>query len=141
EKGQKVSVLAEQVNQARLRADGLTTRLQQAEVDVASADRRLAVSSGALRQQAVDTYVRRTLTTVSANPSADGFTLAVQKTYASSMAATREEALDQVKATKGDFEDQRAKYATAKKAADGALKVVSASQKAAAKAVADDEKL
>src|SRR5213083_1513466 len=48
EKGQKVSVLAEQVNQARLRADGLTARMRQAKDDVVAADVRLSTTRMAL---------------------------------------------------------------------------------------------
>src|SRR5436190_3781278 len=86
EKGQKVSVLAEQVNQARLRADGLTARMRQAQAAMVEADVHLSATRKALRQQALDTYVRGASATIRVNPAVVDFNIAVQKTYVSSMA-------------------------------------------------------
>src|SRR5205814_622197 len=129
-KGQRVSMLAEQVNQARIRADTLTTGLQQAQADMIAADVRMASMRQVLREQAIDTYVHGPRTPRYVNPALAAFDVAVQTTYVASVADTQADALDQVRASKVALDDRRSRFLTAKKAADGALKAVATSQKA-----------
>jgi cell wall-associated NlpC family hydrolase len=137
--GEKVSVLAEQVDQARLRSADVEAKVQAAEAQMAAADAKTAVVRNVLRQEAVASYVKGAGDEPHVDPSANALDLAVQNTYVASVASSQQDALDQYRATKLVLNDQKAQLALAKKAQDQALAQVTASQQAAAKAEADSE--
>jgi cell wall-associated NlpC family hydrolase len=139
-KGDKVSQLAEQVDQARLRSAELDDRLHQAQAGLDAATLRAQAVRDLLRQQAINAYMRGA-SQGDLNPAVHSLDVAVQHTYVATMASAQQETLDEVRASKLALDDERAKYQAAKKAADAALHQVSASQKAAAKAQADTQAL
>jgi cell wall-associated NlpC family hydrolase len=139
-KGERVSELAEQVNRAQLRAAELDTRMQQSRDDLQSASARAAVVNGVLRTQAIATYIHGAARAATARVGMDGVQLAVENRYVDSMAATQQQALDAVRASKTALADQSARYEQAKKDAADALAKVTASKRAATRAVQDDDR-
>jgi cell wall-associated NlpC family hydrolase len=138
-KGDRVSELAEQVNRAQLQAAALDARMQQAKDDLQSASARAAAVNAVLRTQAIATYVHGAVRVPTPTFGMDGLKLAVENRYIDSMAATQQEALTAVQASKSALADQSSRYEQAKKASDDALAKVTASKQAATLAVEDDE--
>ena len=135
-KGERVSVLAEQVDQARLKADSVNAQLAKAQADMAATDAKAAAVTAALRDQAIDSYVRAgTQTTVRTS----GVDPAVEHAYVAALSSNQTDALDQMRQVRLQLNEQQAQLNTAKKAANDSLAAVRNAQKAAEKAVADNQ--
>src|SRR3954469_2784700 len=77
-KGERVSILAEQVNRARLEADTVNNKLAKARADMAATDAKAASVRSALRDQAINSYVKAgTPTAIRTN----GLDPAVERAY------------------------------------------------------------
>jgi cell wall-associated NlpC family hydrolase len=138
-KGEAVSRLAEQVNQARLNAAGLTAKLSRAQADMAAGQRHAAEVRSRLMDQVVASYVRGGRSMELTSPVGDGFDVAVQRTYVATMTSGEKDALDQLRAVHLELVEERAKLEAAAKAAADSLAQVAGSQREAARAVADEQ--
>lgn len=138
-KGEAVSKLAEAVNQARLRAGHLNDQLGQAQAAMEAAERRASAVRARMRDQVVASYVRGGA--AAAVPAADPEVLdvAVQRTYVSTLTAGEKDVVDDLRAVHLQVEEERTQLASARQAAGDAVGQVTASQRAAAQAVADEQ--
>jgi cell wall-associated NlpC family hydrolase len=133
-KGQRVSQLAEQVDQARLHQADVAAKLGQVESDVAAANARAAAARVAMREQAVVVYVRGARRALSG-----AFTDPTQATYVSALASGEQDVLDRMRDARLRLEAERSRLKAAQQAASAALDQVAAAQKEAQKAVSDEQ--
>ncbi|MDQ1396733.1 MAG: peptidoglycan DL-endopeptidase CwlO, partial [Acidimicrobiaceae bacterium] len=136
-RGQRVEILAEQVNAARLRADDVNAKLAKAEADMAATNAKADSVKGLLREHAIDSYVRagqaHAITTSS------GIDPSVQNGYVSSITSSQSDALDQMRMVTLQLGEERGRLTAAKKQAADALAQVQSNQTEASKAVAAEE--
>lgn len=129
--GRRVSILAEQLDQARLKADALAGQVRVAEGELAAADRELAAVRGRLRDQAVASYVKggrgagelpieQLMTSGSAND------LVVRRAYVSSVAAQERATADTLDAAQEDRRARKARLDVAQRSAAALLDQVAA---------------
>ena len=142
EQGERVSILAEKLNQARIQADQLAARVRVAEGELAAADREVDSVRGRLRDRAVASYVgggrgagelpiQQLLDSGSAND------LAVRQAYVSSIAGAEQATVDMLEAAQEQRRVQRAQLDEAQRSAKDVLDDVAAQQKAASAAAAE----
>ncbi|MGI8683528.1 MAG: NlpC/P60 family protein [Acidimicrobiales bacterium] len=140
--GERVSILAERLNQAQLQADKLAGQVRVAEAELAAADREVAAVRSRLRQRAVASYVgggrtagelpiQQLLDSGSAND------LVVRRAYVSSIAGTERATADTLDAAQEQRRVRRADLDAAQQSAKGVLDDVAAQRKAAAAAAAE----
>ena len=140
--GERVSILAEQLNQAQLKADQLGTQVRVAEGELAAADHEVAAVRGRLRDRAVASYmggghstgelpIEQLLGSGSAND------LVVRQTYASAVAGQERATVDMLDAAQEQRRAQRARLDLARQTANVVLGQVGAQRKAAAAAASE----
>ena len=131
---QRVSVLAERVDAARLRADQVAGSLATAEAKLADATRASDAAKARLRNLAIDAYVRGG----TAAPVGTAFSSqedpSVRQGYIDQLTSGHAEALDAMRAAKLSLGEQRAALLTAKQQANQALAAVASAERAAAQA-------
>ena len=135
--GERVSVLAEQLDNARLKAADLATQVAQAQKDVARAEADAAGARSALAGEAVNTYVTGGLVPTGASPSGDADALRASQ-YAETLQGQRADTLDAARAKAGAVRDAQARLQRASSAAAAAL---SATEKAQHDAQAASDQL
>ena len=140
--GERVSILAEQLNQAQLKADQLGAQVKVAEGELAAADREVAAVRGRLRNRAVASYVgggrstgelpiQQLLDSGSAND------LVVRQTYASAIAGREQATVDMLDAAQEQRQAQRARLDLAQQSAKVVLDQAAVRRKEAAVAAAE----
>ena len=136
ELGRTVSVLAEEVDGGRLRAEDLAAELAAAERDLAKAEAEASQARSTLAAQAVDTYVQGGVD-LGAKPASitDGDPLR-RRQYAMTLQAQRANALDAARAQAAIVREKKERLARARLEADGALKSVEEAQRDAEQAAA-----
>ena len=140
EQGRKVSVLTEEVNQARLRADEVAAQARVAQERTRDTDRRVAQARARLKGHAVASYVEGgQLPAVQAMVSGSTDDLAVRTVYVKEVAGRQRTALEDLRAARQDLEEQRDKLEAAQRSAKDALSRVESRQQAAAQAAGAQE--
>ena len=139
--GERVSVLAEQLNQARLKATQLADQVRVAEGELAAADKEVAAVRGRLRDRAVASYVggsqagdlpiEQLLSSGSAND------LVVRRTYASTVAGQERATAAMLDSAQEVRRAQRSRLDAAKAAAEMVLHDVATQQTAAERAASE----
>ncbi len=140
--GERVSILAENLNQAQIAADKLARQVSDAEAELAAADKEVAAVRGRLKDRAVASYVgggrgagelpiQQLLESGSAND------LVVRRAYVSSVAGTEVATADMLDAAQEQRRVQRAHLDAAQQSAKAVLDDVTARRKAAAAAAAE----
>ena len=139
--GERVSILAEQLNQARMKADHLAERVRAAESELAAAEHQVGAVRGRLRDRAVASYVGsgrddtelpidQLLESGSAND------LVVRSVYVATVAGREQATVDMLDAAQEQRRVQRAQLDEAERSAKGLLDEVAAQRSAAADAAA-----
>ena len=133
--GEKVSVLAEKSNRARLKVSEVEGSLARAEADVARSDQRLQVVRARLAQAAVLAYVHggsNALLGKLVRSTQDDMIVRTQ--YLRVTAADQRRVIGEVRSAKQDFELQQGRLATERKAAVDAASAAAFASRAAVEA-------
>ena len=139
--GREVSILAERLNQAQLKADGLAKQIKVAEAELAEAEKQVAAVRARLRNRAVASYIGgdRTgdlqITQLLASGSVND--LMVRRAYVSSIAGQERATVAMLDAAQEARRDQQANLEAAQSAAKVVLDDVAAQRTAAAKVAAE----
>jgi len=140
EQGRKVSVLTEDLDQARLRADDVEARARAAEEKLRETDRRVGEARTRLRGHAVASYVKGgELPAMQAMVAGSSDDLAVRTVYVREVAGQQQSALEDLRAARGDLESERSTLAAAQRSAREALGQVESRRRAAAEAAGAQE--
>jgi cell wall-associated NlpC family hydrolase len=123
----RVSIAAERVNVARIKADSLRMQVADAEAKMADADRRAGLVKAELRSQAVNTYMRGG----AAPATVKGGDPARADAYVRMLAGAATDALDDMRATKINMAQRRDELNRARAQAEAALASVKADERAA----------
>ena len=138
--GEKVSILAERLNEARLKADSVTAQAQAAKADLARTDQMVAGARNKLKAQAVTSYMRGgQLPTVQMLARSASNDIGVRNAYVSTITGQERSALDDMHAAREQIDAKRAALESAQVQARAALTQVEASRRAAADAEAVQE--
>jgi cell wall-associated NlpC family hydrolase len=138
--GERVSILAEQLNQARLAAQNVEAAVAQSQADAAHTDALVAAARSNLRAQAVATYVKGGhLSGLQLLVGGNETTLAIRKTYMKAISGQERAALDGLAAAREQQDAKRAALDGVRKSARAALAKVDADQRSAAAAQAAAE--
>ncbi|HVM09688.1 MAG TPA: NlpC/P60 family protein [Acidimicrobiales bacterium] len=133
EQGKRISILAEEYNNARLEADRLNERLASARSQMRKADDRAKVLRGRLKGQAVDSYVRGgavpALAMLVETRTQDD--LAIRRQYVKSVTNRIGDTLDELRAVKLTLADQQNELSKAQLAAREAVASVEQSREQA----------
>ena len=140
EQGRKVSVLAEDLDQARLRADDVAARAGAAEEKLRETDRRVSDARSRLRGHAVASYVKGgelpAMQVMVAGTSDD---LAVRTVYVKEVAGQQQAALEELRAARQDLDSERGRLAVAQRSTKEALGQVESRRRAAEEAAGAQE--
>src|SRR5437588_3007578 len=112
--GDRVEQLSEQLDQARLQADTVTAKLQDAEAKMAATDAQAASVRRALADQAVSAYVTAGEPSTSLKSTND---LVVHQVYSDALAGRQVDALDAVRQLHEQLNEERANLEAARKSA------------------------
>ena len=135
--GRRVSVLAEQLNQARIEADRLEAQVRTAEIELLAADRQLAAVQARLRDRAVSSYVRgRPLPMEQMLVSGSANDVAVRQTYVATIVGQERALTITLDQARERQRDQRLDLEAARRAARAVLDEVAAQRRAASEAAA-----
>ena len=133
EQGRKVSVLAEEYNNARLEADRLAERLDTAKADMAETDAEAKKLRSRLKGQAVDSYVKGgavpALAMLVESKLEDD--IAVRHQYVESVTSMVSDTLDELREVKLTLEEQADELSQAQRASREALAAVESSRQQA----------
>ena len=133
--GEKVSVLAEQSNRARIKVAEVDAPLAKAQADVARSDQRLQVTRAALAAAAVLAYVHGGTNSLIGHLARGGKDdLIVRSQYLRVTAADQRQVIGEVKAAKDDFQSDQARLAAERKSAAQAADAAQSASNAAAAA-------
>ena len=132
--GQRISILSEQLDGARLRADQLQQQLTQAEAALAQTAGQVTTQRSRLRQQAVDAYVRGgNVSMVQVMVQSSNSDLSVRNTYLSTVTSNERDAVDGLRQAQQDLAAQQAALrATQALARDAVTRAATAERSAAA---------
>ena len=140
EQGRRVSMLAEEVNEARLRADQVAGQARAAEERLRDTDRRVGQARSRLKGHAVASYVQGgQLPAVQAMVAGSSDDLAVRSAYVKEITGRQRAALEELRAARQDVEDQRRKLQDAQRSATQALAGVESRQREAQDAAEGQE--
>lgn len=140
EQGRKVSLLSEDLDQARLRSDEVAARARAAEEKLRDTDRRVGVARSRLRGQAVASYVKGgELPAMQAMVAGSSDDLAVRTVYVKEVAGQQQAALEDLRAARQDLESERSKLAVAQRSAKEALGQVESRRRNAEEAAGAQE--
>lgn len=135
--GERTSVLAEQVNGARLKADEVTGQTAAAESALARTNGEVLAARQRLRVQAVAAYVRGgQASTLEMLVAGDGSDLALRRSYVDAVTTKGREALDGMRLAQRSLEDKRAELRAAQAAVQAALDRLEAARAAATRSAA-----
>jgi len=138
--GERISVLAERLNQANMKADRVAAQVVAAQAALTQVDHQVQAARNLLRAEAVTAYVQGgRLPTVQALATAQGAQLGIQAAYAKTVAGKEQSALDALHGAREQLADKRAALETAQRSARAAVADVAASKQAAAGAAADEQ--
>lgn len=133
EQGRKISILAEEYNNARLEADRLAERLSSAKADMAKTDGEAKKLRTRLKGQAVDSYVKGgavpALAMLVQTKLEDD--IAVRHQYVESVTSMVSDTLDELRAVKLTLAEQADELSNAQRASREALAAVEASRQEA----------
>lgn len=133
EQGRKISVLAEQYNNARLEADQLAARLTAAKADMAETDATADALRARLKRQAVEHYVHGgaipALAMLVESRIEDD--VAIRQHYVRSVTTQVGDTLDQLRAVKLTLKEQTNELASAQRASREALAAVESAREQA----------
>lgn len=137
EQGERISLLAEQVNNARLKADEVEAAAAAVAAELARVERAVADAVDRLREQAVNAYVRGgRLPAVQMLMSGHTDDLAVRNTYVETVVGQEQAALDVLHAAQVERKAKQASMEASRAAARAALAAVEQSRREAAAAEA-----
>ncbi|MDP8976349.1 MAG: hypothetical protein M3N28_08325, partial [Actinomycetota bacterium] len=140
EQGRKVSVLSEDLDQARLHADDVGGRARAAEEALRNTDRRVGRARARLKGHAVASYVQGgELPAVQALVAGSGDELAVRTIYVKEVAGRQQAALEDLRAARQDLEAERGRLEVAQRSAREALGQVESRRRAAEEAAGAQE--
>lgn len=135
DQGRKVSVLAEELAEARLGAGEVEGQARAAQERLRDTDRRVSQARARLRGHAVASYVEGgQLPAVQAMVGGSTDDLAVRTAYVKEVAGRQQAALEDLRAAQQDLEDQRRKLEEAERWAKQALAGVESRQRTAQEA-------
>ena len=137
--GQKVSMLAERLNQARLHADGVQAEVAKTQAEVARTDAEVAEAKETLKGYVVRSYMRggrMSQLQLLLGGQGEANDLAVRNGYVKSLTADERQAIDALAAAREAAESKRDALEATQKEAKTALGAVEAERRAAAEAAA-----
>lgn len=133
----RLSVLAEKVDAARLKADQIGGSLAKAEAGLAAATKASDAARSRLKSMAVDAYVRGGTAAPEASPMATDENPAIRQGYLEQLTSGQNEALDAMRAARLSLGEQRATLQSAKNQANQILAGVASAERQAAQAEAE----
>jgi len=140
EQGQRMSILSEELDQARLHAEEVAGKARAAEERLRDTDRRVSQARSRLKGHAVASYVKGgDLPAVQAMVGGSSDDLAVRTTYVKEVAGRQQAALEDLRAAREDLQVERASLAGAQRSAKDALGQVESRQHAAEQAAGAQE--
>ncbi len=140
--GNKVSMAAEQFNQAQLKVAAVQSSLAKVKVDLAKADERMQTAKSVLGQVAVQSYVSGGATSFFAHlASSNQDDLVLRTQYLRFTAADQRDALGQVKAAREDFSAAQGRLDDEEKVSAGAASAAEAAKRSASDAEAAQRNL
>jgi len=140
--GNKISLAAEQFNQAQLKVAAVQSSLAKVKGDLARADERMQSAKSVLAQVAVQSYVSGGSTSFFAHlASSNQDDLVLRTQYLRFTAADQRDALGQVKAAREDFSAAQARLDDEEKVSAGAASAAEAAKRQAADAEAAQRNL
>jgi cell wall-associated NlpC family hydrolase len=134
--GRSVSVLAEEIDGGRLRADDLAAEVAAAERDLAKAEAAASAAKSRLAGEAVDTYIKGGMELGSTPMGANDGDPLRRRQYAMTLQAKRTDALDAAKAQASIVREKRDRLEQAKEQAQNAVAAVEQAQRQAEEAAA-----
>jgi cell wall-associated NlpC family hydrolase len=140
--GEKVSVLAEKLNQARINADRVNASLAGVQAELAQTDALVAQARTALKGHVVQSYIKGGnvgALQMLVGGKGEATELAVRSGYLKAVAGKERAALDDLAAAREQADAKRAQFEAAQKQAHDALAAVQADQRAAAAAQTEAE--
>jgi cell wall-associated NlpC family hydrolase len=138
--GEKVSILAERLNEARLHADKVQAELNATQVEVARTEAQVANATKNLKTHMVSAYIKGghvSALQMLVGGKGEASSLAVRTSYVKAVAGKERTALDALAVAKEQSNAKQAALSAVKKDATSALKAVEADRKAAAGAEAN----
>ncbi len=140
--GNKVSMAAEQFNQAQLKVAQVQSSLVKVRGDLAKADERMQTAKGVLAQVAVQSYVTGGSTSFIAHlASSNQDDLVLRTQYLRFTAADQRDALGQVRAAREDFSAAQARLSDEEKVSADAASAAEAAKRSASDAEARQRNL
>lgn len=140
EQGRKVSVLSEDLDQARLHADEVSGRARTAEEKLRLTDLRVGEARSRLRGQAVASYVKGgELPAMQAMVAGSSDDLAVRTVYVKEVGGRQQAALEDLRAARQNLESERSQLDGAQRSAKEALGQVESRRRAAEEAAGAQE--
>jgi len=137
EQGERISLLAEQVNNARIKADEVEAAAAAVAAELARVEREVADAMTRLRTQAVNAYVRGgRLPAVQLLMSGKADDLALRNTYVQTVVGQEQAALDELHAAQEERKAKQASMEAGRAAAREALAAVEQTRREAAAAEA-----
>jgi cell wall-associated NlpC family hydrolase len=139
----RIAVLAENYNEARINASAIDARLGKAAADAKQTDQRAASIRSRLRDRAVESYVAGGSTSTIALMMQSGpkDNLAVRRQYVRTVTAQAADTLDELRAVRLTLEEQQGQLQTARAQARAAVAAVESKRGDATKAAAQQKKL
>jgi cell wall-associated NlpC family hydrolase len=138
--GEKVSILAEKLDQARLKAAKIAAALKDSQAQVAATDAVVSQRRQALKGYVVESYVKGGNVSglqMLIGGQGEAADLAVRTSYVKAVTGQQRNALDDLAAAREAADAKRSQYAAAQKDAQAALAEVKVDERAAEKAQAD----
>lgn len=130
--GQRISALAEQLDQARVKAAALNQQVAQAQASLAQTTAQMSAVRGRLTAQAVTAYISGGgASVVQLLTAGSGDDLALRRHYADTVAGTERGAMEAMRSAQQDLAARQAQLRADQKAAKAALDQVDAAQAAA----------
>ena len=140
--GDKISMIAERVDNARIKAQKVNADAAAARAALAQVDQKVQDARSALTSQAVSAYVHGgRVSGLQALASGDGSELGVRSAYVKTITGRERSALDALHAAREELTAKRQALDAAQKQANAALAAVQQQQAAAAAAEADQQRL
>ena len=140
--GQRISVLSEQLDQARIKADQVNQQLAQAQADLAQTSAHVSDVRGKLTAQAVESYVTGGgVGIVQILTSSSGNDLALRRHYVDAVAGQERDAIDALRQAQQDLAAKQNQLKSDQKASQQALAQVSSTQAAASSLDSQDRAL
>ena len=135
--GERISVLAEQYNRARLRVDEVDTAFAATEKDLERAERRYRAARARLARHAVDAYMHGApAALVERLATSNGADLPVRQRYVEVAAGNERQAIDDHRAAREDLTIRRRQAADAQRKARAAVEGAARDRSAVERAVA-----